>query len=139
MGVLMTETASGACQCGAVRFQISGAFERFFLCHCSRCRKDTGSAHGANLFSSTATITWLSGQDRVKTYRIPGTRHQKCFCSECGSALPRDQVQDGLLIVPAGSLDSAVDIRPDSHICCASRAEWDAHLEDVPKMDGVPG
>jgi hypothetical protein len=90
------------------------------------------------LFSSTATITWLSGYDSIKTYRVPGTRHQKCFCSECGSALPRDQVQDGLLIVPAGSLDSAISIRPDTHICFASRADWDAQLEDVPKIDGLP-
>lgn len=63
----------------------------------------------------------------------------KCFCAECGSALPRDQSKEGLLIVPAGSLDSAIGIRPQAHICFASRAEWDAHLEDVPKMDGLPG
>ncbi len=134
----MTQTTMGACQCGAVRFQISGTFESFFLCHCGRCRKDTGSAHGANLFSSTATITWLSGHDNIKTYRVPASRHRKCFCSECGSALPRDQVDNGLLIVPAGSLDSAIGIRPQAHICFASRAEWDAHLEDVPKLDGLP-
>ncbi|MEH2513401.1 hypothetical protein V1291_004755 [Nitrobacteraceae bacterium AZCC 1564] len=139
MGVLMAQTAIGACLCGAVQFQISGAFESFFLCHCARCRKDTGSAHAANLFSSTATITWLSGRDRIKTYRVPGTRHEKCFCTECGSALPRDQLKEGFLAVPAGSLDSPIGIRPNAHICCASRAEWDTQLEDVPKMDGLPG
>ncbi|WP_424631665.1 GFA family protein [Bradyrhizobium sp. SYSU BS000235] len=90
------------------------------------------------MFSSTATITWLSGHDNIKTYRVPASRHRKCFCSECGSALPRDQVDNGLLIVPAGSLDSAIGIRPQAHICFASRAEWDAHLEDVPKLDGLP-
>jgi hypothetical protein len=135
----MAESIAGSCLCGAVRFQIAGAFEQFFLCHCSRCRKDSGSAHGANLFSTTARLTWLAGEDHVKTYRVPGTRHQKSFCIECGSALPRLQMEGALLVVPAGSLDSPIAIRPQAHICCADRADWDTHLEDVPKRDGLPG
>lgn len=137
MGEYMTRTTTGACLCGTVRFQIEGEFEAFFLCHCSRCRKDTGSAHGANLFSSKATLAWLSGRDSVKTYRLPSTRHAKSFCAECGSALPR--VEGASLIVPAGSLDGALGIRPEAHICYASRADWDEHLEDIPKLDGLPG
>jgi hypothetical protein len=133
------QTSTGTCLCGAVSFEVSGAFEGFFLCHCSRCRKGTGSAHAANLFSRTAHVTWLSGEDRVKTYRVPGTRHQKSFCAECSSALPRVQPDLGLLVVPAGSLDSEVRIRPDAHIFFADRADWDQRLEDVPKVDKLPG
>jgi len=44
-----------------------------------------------------------------------------------------------MLVVPVGSLDSAIDIRPTAHICYESRAEWDADLGSVPKMDGLPG
>lgn len=132
----MDDKHAGACLCGAVRFEISGAFERFFLCHCARCRKDTGSAHAANLFSSTARIAWASGRDRVRTYRVPSTRHERSFCSQCGSALPCVQMDGALLVVPAGCLDSVVDKRPDAHIFAASRADWDRHLEDVPVSDG---
>ena len=135
----MTETVTGSCQCGAVTFRIAGGFDSFFLCHCTRCRKDTGSAHAANLFSSSAMIAWLSGQDSIRTYRVPGTRHEKCFCAVCGSALPRVQSDIGLLVVPAGSLDGEVHVRPDAHIFCASRANWDTRLDDVPKVDGLPG
>lgn len=135
----MTGKTVGACLCGTVRFEISGEFEAFYLCHCSRCRKDSGSAHGANLFSTKARLSWLSGQDRIKSYQLPETRHAKSFCSECGSALPREPMTGAMLVVPAGSLDSAIDIRPTAHICCESRAEWDADLGSVPKMDGLPG
>jgi hypothetical protein len=135
----MPQTTTGSCLCGTVRFQISGVFDGFFLCHCSRCRKDTGSAHAANLASSTAAITWQAGHDSVRTYRVPDSRHQKSFCSECGSALPGVHRNGTLLVVPAGSLDSEIDIRPNAHICVASRATWDSHLEDVPKLDGLPG
>lgn len=135
----MTRMTDGSCQCGTVKFQVSGEFERFMLCHCSRCRKDTGSAHAANLFSRSATIAWLSGHDNVRTYRIPGTRHERAFCATCGAALPRVAMNGALLVVPAGSLDSAVDIRPEAHIFFASRADWDDGLDAVPKMDALPG
>ncbi|WP_029057040.1 GFA family protein [Stappia stellulata] len=135
----MTQPVSGGCACGAVTFEITGSFEAFFLCHCARCRKDTGSAHAANLFSSSATIEWRTGQERVKTYRVPDSRHEKSFCRDCGSALPGLQMDGTLLVVPAGSLDSDIGMRPTAHICCASRADWDDNLETVPRIDGLPG
>ncbi|WP_278922062.1 GFA family protein [Pseudophaeobacter profundi] len=131
--------ATGQCLCGAVKFSISGAFESFFLCHCSRCRKDSGSAHSANLFSSTAKITWVSGEGNIKTFQIPGSRHVKSFCTECGSALPVSQASAGILVVPAGSLDSQIDIRPKAHICFSSRANWDNDLASIEKIGGLPG
>jgi hypothetical protein len=135
----MTQPVSGGCACGAVTFEIAGSFEAFFLCHCARCRKDTGSAHAANLFSSSATIEWRTGQERVKTYRVPDSRHEKSFCRDCGSALPGLQMNGTLLVVPAGSLDSEIAMRPTAHICCASRADWDEDLESVLCLDGLPG
>ena len=130
---------TGQCLCGAVKFCISGEFESFFLCHCSRCRKDSGSVHSANLFSSTARLTWVSGVEGIKTFRLSGSRHVKSFCSDCGSALPVSQPKVGLLVVPAGSLDSRIDIRPNAHICCSSRANWDNDLASIERIDGLPG
>lgn len=135
----MDKRASGSCLCGAVTFDISGAFESFFLCHCSRCRKDTGSAHGANLFSMSAELIWRSGADNVTTFALPGTMHVKSFCATCGSALPTRQMGGALLVVPAGALDSAVDIRPNARICYASRAGWVDGLDDIETVDGLPG
>jgi len=129
----------GSCLCGEVQFEVIGHFEHFFLCHCGRCRKNTGSAHAANLFSSTAKVQWLSGQAKIKTFLLPSTRHQKSFCAECGSAVPGVQTDGTLLVVPAGSLDSAIDTQPDAHIFFASRASWDQCVGDIPRMDGLPG
>jgi hypothetical protein len=131
--------ATGQCLCGAVKFRVSGKFESFFLCHCARCRKDSGSAHSANLFSSTARIIWVSGEENIKTFQLSGSRHLKSFCSDCGSALPVSQPEVGLLEVPAGSLDSRIDIRPNAHICCSSRANWDNDLASIERIDGLPG
>jgi len=45
----MNEKA-GSCLCKKINFEIEGEFDSFYLCHCGRCRKDTGSAHAANFF-----------------------------------------------------------------------------------------
>jgi len=134
----MSTKHNGSCLCGAVNFEIEGDFDRFFFCHCEYCRKDTGSAHAANLFSSTATLKWLSGEDHVRQYNLPGTRHGKSFCGTCGSALPRSSPHGQMLIVPAGSLSTAVTTRPTAHIFMSSRANWDNALETVSKFDKFP-
>lgn len=126
----------GSCLCGGVRFIIGGEFESFYLCHCTHCQKGTGSAHGANLFSSKAGVEWLSGADKVKTFNLPGTRHGRCFCADCGSALPC--INGNLLVVPAGSLDSDPAMSPDGHIFIASRAPWDNDLASAPGFDAFP-
>ena len=128
----------GSCLCGAVRFEVEGKFQRFYLCHCEYCRKDTGSAHAANLFAPGATLRWLTGKDQVTCYTLPSTRHSKSFCSTCGSALPGVESDNTLLVVPAGSLDSDITLKPDAHIFGSSRANWDNGLDEVPVMEGSP-
>ncbi len=132
------KNTSGSCLCGVVRFEIRGDFERFFLCHCTYCQKDTGSAHAANLFSTTAKLSWLSGQHKVRTFTLPNTRHVKSFCNVCGSALPVCQNGGDLLVVPAGSLDQEVSERPDGHIYCARRASWDTCLQEITEFPLLP-
>lgn len=129
---------TGSCICKSITFEIEGEFENFFLCHCSRCRKDTGSAHASNLFSSTAKIKWITGGNLVKTYRVEGTNHSKSFCPNCGSALPTLQMDGTLLVVPAGSLDTDPQITPKGHIFMDSRACWDNDLEKIPKFPELP-
>jgi hypothetical protein len=135
----MTGLHKGGCLCGAVTFRVTGAFDAFFLCHCSRCRKGSGSVHASNLFSATATIEWLTGEAQVRGYSVPGTRHVRSFCVTCGSALPWHEDSGALLGVPAGSLDTEINVKPTAHIYLASRASWEDGLEDAPRMDGLPG
>jgi hypothetical protein len=131
-------STSGSCLCGEVNFEIDGDFESFYLCHCKYCQKDTGSAHASNLFSSVAKLVWLSGQDKIKTYELPSTKHIKSFCSNCGSALPSLQMNSKLLVVPAGSLNQDILIKPNAHIFTSSRANWEHKLEDIKSYEKLP-
>lgn len=128
---------SGSCLCGNAKFEVQGTFDGFYLCHCQHCQKDTGSAHAANLFSKSAKLSWLAGSESVTTFTLPGTRHTKSFCKFCGSALPNIH-EGGLLLVPAGGLDTAVSMSPTAHIFTSSNADWDKDLDDVPEFEKLP-
>ena len=127
----------GSCLCGTVSFEVKGEFDRFYLCHCQYCQKDTGSAHAANLFSHSATLLWLSGEDAVTSFTLPGTRHNRSFCKLCGSALPSTQIA-GLLVVPAGCLDTEFTMLPTAHIFSSSKAAWDKESGEVPTFERLP-
>ena len=89
-------------------------------------------------FSGTAALKWLSGQDKVTQFTLPSTQHSRSFCSICGSALPSLQMNGSLLVVPAGSLNGDISIRPNAHIFVSSRAPWDQALESIPSVPGQP-
>ncbi|MEO1855232.1 GFA family protein [Chromohalobacter sp.] len=127
----------GSCLCGTVKFEVHGQFDSFYLCHCEWCQKDTGSAYAANLFSQSAKLAWIAGVDAVTSFTLPGTRHSKSFCKLCGSALPSIQVA-GLLVVPAGCLDTEITMLPTAHIFTSSKAAWGQGLRDVPEFGGLP-
>ena len=128
----------GSCLCKGIKFKVTGDFESFYLCHCRYCQKDTGSAHAANLFSTTAKIEWLKTETEIKTFRPHKSSHVKAFCTHCGSALPNIQMDGKLLVVPAGCLDTKLDIRPDAHLFISNKANWDESLEKLPKLEGLP-
>jgi hypothetical protein len=129
---------SGSCLCGNIKFEIQGNFENFFFCHCKSCRKDTGSVHAANLFSTTARLKWLKGEEKVKTYNHNNSGHIKSFCPNCSSALPNIQMDGKLLVVPAGSLDTKIDIIPTGHIYLNEKADWDQNLDKIPRFEELP-
>lgn len=134
----MNQVHFGSCLCDKVKYEVEGNFDSFFLCHCKYCQKDTGSAHAANLFAGQAKLKWVSGEDKIKTFTLPSTRHTKSFCQECGSALPSLQMDGKLIVVPAGSLNSKIELAPNAHIFCSSKASWTEGLENIKKFDKFP-
>lgn len=127
----------GSCLCGNTKFAVQGDLDSFYLCHCQHCQKDTGSAYAANLFSKSAKLAWLAGSESVTTFTLPGTRHKKSFCKLCGSALPSIH-EAGLLVIPAGCLDTEVSMPPTAHIFTSRRAVWEQAISDVPEFKGLP-
>jgi hypothetical protein len=68
---------------------------------------------------------------------LKGTRHTKCFCQNCGSALPY-MYKNEMLVLPAGSIEFDPPIAPTAHIFYKSRAKWEDALNKVQKFDQFP-
>ena len=118
-------------------FSIKGQFDSFYLCYCSYCQKDSGSAHAANLFSQSAVLHWNTGAEAVTTFNLPGSRHSKSFCKHCGSAVPGSEIP-GVLMVPAGSLDCEIDIAPTARIFTTRQHSWVRNINSVPEYAELP-
>lgn len=130
------EKLSGECLCGKTRFHIEGIQIGMFCCHCSRCRKETGTIHGANIFLKDAILNWEKGQENVLQFQLSGTRKARAFCKICGSGLPR--IENESVVVPAGSLDREINVIPTAHIHFSSRSLWEDNLANIKKFDELP-
>lgn len=121
----MKNKVSGSCLCGKVAFSVSGPFEAFHWCHCSRCRKDSGSAHASNIFAGRDSVEWMRGEELVKRFELAeAKRFSKAFCTNCGSPVPYLTRNGAVFIVPAGTLNDDPGISPDDNIHWKSRAPW---------------
>lgn len=133
------EKLTGTCLCGAVGYAADGPFPVFQYCHCSRCRRVTGSAHGANLFCPPAQFRWTRGADNVQTYAVPGARFfATAFCKTCGSSMPWTNQQGTMVVIPAGSLEGEPTVRPRANIMWSSRAPWFVATNDLDTHDQYP-
>jgi len=136
----MTEcTLRGSCLCGAVKYEVSGEPKRFVHCHCSRCRKATGTGHASNLFLQPGALKWISGEQQIRAFKVPeAKRFTNNFCTICGSRLPREAKEIGSVIIPAGSLDDEAPITPQARIFSGSRAHWSCIDDALPAYSEYP-
>ncbi|KTC78169.1 GFA family protein [Legionella brunensis] len=128
---------TGECLCGACRYVITGEKPTaMYLCHCSRCRKETGTIHGATVFFNGSRLSWERGNNNISYFQLEGTRKERAFCKTCGSPLPRNE--NSYVVLPAGTLDEDSSLVPTAHIFCASRSSWEDKIKDLRRFDELP-
>ena len=133
------QKATGACLCGQVTYLIKGNVGVFQYCHCSRCRKFTGSAFAANLLVAPEHFQWLSGEELVGRFEVPEAKHfATTFCRNCGSSLPWLTKSGKAVVVPAGTLEGDPGIRPSQNIFCASKGVWYVEPDSLPMHEELP-
>jgi hypothetical protein len=129
----------GSCLCGGVQFEARKVQGPFELCHCTRCRKVTGSAFAAGIYVAHDDFKMLQGQELVRVYEAPIRQappaYHSCFCSRCGSRVPDAFSCAPLIELPAGSLDSDPGLRPDTHIHVEGKAPWFTISDGLPQLD----
>lgn len=129
----------GSCLCGEVAFELDEQPTRMGNCHCSRCRRSRGSAHGTNVFINMDKLRWTRGEGQVKTFRVPDARvFCTSFCGSCGALMPAPFEKIGKYLVPVGALDTPLDLKPSVHIHVGSKAPWFEITDDLPQYEAMP-
>ena len=133
----MGDRVQGSCLCGGVRFEVTRPFRRANHCHCSRCRKHSGSSGLTQGRVARDGFRLLAGAELIRVFRPDGGA-VKAFCSVCGSSLFGGSWPDGDEVsIRLGSLDGDPGIRPQYHSFVGSRAPWDELPPDgLPRHEG---
>lgn len=115
----------GECNCGAIQFEANTNPAGVFVCHCSICRRHTGTNGNAVLVLSDNDFRWLRGEESISTWKKPSHDWQIWFCKICGSQVP-GRNDDSTMFIPAGLLtEGDDDLRVIHHIWVDSKASWD--------------
>jgi hypothetical protein len=132
------EPLTGSCLCGGVRFELTASFRRANHCHCSRCRKHSGTFGLTQGRVQREGFRLLEGDELIRVYR-PENGAAKAFCSICGSSLFGGTWPDGPEVsVRFGSLDGDPGIRQQYRSHTASAASWDEIPDDgLPRHSGA--
>jgi hypothetical protein len=128
---------AGKCLCGTVHYAVADEFAYALNCHCSDCRRATGSAFKPFAGIARGKLAITQGEDRLLVYGTPdaGDIH----CGQCGSLL-WSVVRDGQFVhITLGTLVDAPAIRPSAHIFVGSKAPWFTILDDLPQYQGHAG
>ncbi|MDP6979191.1 MAG: GFA family protein [Myxococcota bacterium] len=125
---------TGNCLCGDVRYEIEGRISSIWLCHCSKCRRATGSAFHASAVCDGDRFRFCSGEDGIREYEdTPG--YVAAFCERCGSPVPRQLRGTEFVFLHVGQLDGDPERSVDHHIFTGSKAPWFEICDGKPQFD----
>ena len=125
----------GECFCRAVRYEVADEFAYALNCHCSNCRRATGSAFKpfAGIVSNKLRVT--DGGDDLLIYGDPAAAHD-VHCGRCGSLLYSVVRAGAFVHVAMGTLTEDPSIRPTAHIFVDSKAPWFEIADGLPQYVG---
>lgn len=127
--------AKGSCNCGAVSFSVGEPLEDVYICHCSICRKSTGSGGIAVTVVPNSSVTIVSGGELIQQWCKPAHDWLTNFCKICGSPLPAKN-DDSRVFIPVSLLDSGYEnLVVKHHIFVNSKAQWEV-IGDSGKLHG---
>jgi hypothetical protein len=131
----MSTPVKGTCLCRGIEFEVSGATSPIGQCHCSKCRKVSGTDGNAVFYAPAAGFRWIRGEDLIKRFVVPdGKAWSSHFCGTCGSPVPLIDKERKFYFVPAGLLDGDIGQRGyAAHIFVNSKAPWVVISDSAPQ------
>ena len=122
----------GQCLCGGVKYEVNGEGSLMVHCHCTRCQRSGGAAHGTVIAVKPEDYKIVQGEDLLNRYEEADFT-TRVSCRKCGGSLFH-----GETFIEAGTLTADPVMRPTAHIMVAFKAPWHTITDDLPQHAGFP-
>jgi hypothetical protein len=110
-------SATGGCQCGAVRYELTAEPLHVYVCYCRECQKQSASAFGVSVVVPRKALRLTRGAPAVWSRPTDGGRTLDClFCPACGTRVWHAGRSSATASVKGGSLDHPPDLIAATHI-----------------------
>lgn len=123
-------TYLGGCLCGRIHFEAEGPPIDVHYCHCSMCRRATGSAFAVLAWFDTGDVIWTRGRPRILR---SSSMAERGFCADCGTPLLLRHDRRNRLALMVGTFDRAADLVPSRHEGVEARLPWTASGARLPE------
>jgi hypothetical protein len=83
----MQRTAT--CACGAASISVRGQASQHNVCHCTNCKRRSGSAFGISAYFQRTQLVERRGEMQVYAFHHQALKHdqERHFCRRCGTTL----------------------------------------------------
>jgi hypothetical protein len=137
----MPEIHEGGCLCRAVRYQVVGDPRLSGICHCTLCKRITGSAFGFVAYFDEAAVQITRGV--LNTYQFCSDESGRWikleFCTTCGTTVTwTAEWSPGTRAIAVGTLDEPNWTKPTIHIWTRSALDWMVFPTDVELVVTTP-
>lgn len=137
-----SQSRTGGCLCGAIRYRLVSEPYDAGYCHCRICQRSSGAP--VMVFASVPRAD-LRIDSGVPVRRRSSKFGERWFCGECGTplAMTVDHAPDEIDFTVA-TLDELLDLPPEFHIWRESRIGWFDTIDALPRHErsrplAVPG
>jgi hypothetical protein len=129
---------TGHCLCGAIQYEIDVVPATVYYCHCSQCRRASGSSFTTNLLVNQQNFQITAGEPLLRCFKS-STGKQRYFCSICGSPIFTQAASFAPFVsVRCGTLNSSAEIQPQAHLWVGSKAPWTEISDALPQYTENP-
>lgn len=129
---------TGGCQCGAIRYELSGPPDRVSICHCRDCQLSAGAPMVSWALMPTERLTVTKGAPAAYRSSRDAVRS---FCPVCGTGLfyTNPAMMPHRIDLQSVTLDDPSVFAPVNRVQTAEQPIWMAHFDALPVHRRFPG
>ncbi len=131
---------NGSCLCEQVAFTCNLPKDKLniYQCHCTLCKKQSGSSSNSATMIKLADFQWLQGENNIAKWQKK-TGFSSHFCQTCGCGVP-NVFADKYVWLPIGllDLDKNYQINVVADVCLSSQSPWHLLSKTSEKFEQLP-